>query len=107
MKINFAQIYEGWRNYLIPPEEIKEQILKVAALRTKICNGCEYNSKFHKTMRPDEHCTDCGCTISAKVSCLSCECPLLEPKWKAELTDEEEVFLKTRDERDKGKEDHS
>jgi hypothetical protein len=102
MKMNFAQIWEGWRNYLVPPEELKESILAIASERKAICDVCEYNSKFHKTLRPDEHCTDCGCTIVAKVACLSCKCDLDVPKWKAEITEEEEEFLNNRDERDKG-----
>ena len=27
-------------------------------------------------MRPDVHCTNCGCTLSAKTACLSCNCPI-------------------------------
>jgi hypothetical protein len=104
MKINFAQIYEGWHNLLIPPEEIKEKIAEVAKERLNICELCEYNSKFHTSIRLDEYCTKCKCTLSAKTACLSCECPLPIPKWKAEITNDEEIFLKTRDdERNKGK----
>lgn len=97
MKINFASLFEGWRNLLIPPEELKEQIERIRKERLDICNTCSWNSKFHKTVRPDEHCTKCSCTLSAKTSCLSCECPLLVPKWKAVLTDEQEIFLKTHE----------
>ena len=100
MRINFAQIWEGWRNLLIPPAEMKEQIKALAAERTAICEGCGFHSDNQmeaNPLRPDKHCTECGCTISAKVSCLSCECPLPTPMWKAVLTDDEEIFLKTRD----------
>jgi hypothetical protein len=104
MKINFAQIWEGWKNYLIPSEELKEHIAEISKERLMICETCEYNSKFHTSIRPDEHCKYCGCTLSAKTACLSCQCPLPIPKWKAELTDDEEIFLKTRDnERDNSK----
>ncbi len=39
----------------------------------------------------DEHCTDCGCTLSAKGKCLSCECPLEgeNKKWGPVVTYEE------------------
>ena len=39
-------------------------------------------------IRPDIHCTHCGCTLSAKTACLSCECPV--GRWKAITTDEQE-----------------
>lgn len=62
----------------------------------EICRGCKYFSENrkkegYKTKRPDEHCTDCGCTLSAKTACLSCECPLegKEKKWQAVTTQEE------------------
>ena len=85
---------------MIPPAEMKEQIKALAAERTAICEGCGFHSDNQmeaNPLRPDKHCTECGCTISAKVSCLSCECPLPTPMWKAVLTDDEEIFLKTRD----------
>ncbi len=30
-------------------------------------------------MRFDRHCLDCGCTLSAKLRCLTCDCP--KQKW--------------------------
>ena len=32
------QIYEGWRNKLLPPKELEEQINIVSAERMQICN---------------------------------------------------------------------
>jgi hypothetical protein len=90
MKINLEHIFEGWRNHLFPPEHLKEIIKHVSQERLAICNSCSYHSKFHKTMRPDDHCTDCGCTLSAKTACLSCYCELPIPKWKALVTEEQE-----------------
>lgn len=81
MKINFSQVYEGWKNNLFPSADMKPLIEEVAAYRMEICNGCSKHSKNYSTSRPDAHCTDCGCTLSAKVRCLSCECPLKVPKW--------------------------
>jgi hypothetical protein len=81
MKINFSQIYEGWKNNLLPSKEMKPLIEEVAKERISICEGCEMHSKNFKTTRMDEHCRDCGCTLSAKVRCLSCECP--RKKWVA------------------------
>lgn len=88
MKI--SEIYEGWKNHLFPSSKMKKLIKEVSDQRMEICEGCEYNSKFHKTMRPDKHCVECGCTLSAKTKCLSCQCPLPSPKWEAEVTEEEE-----------------
>lgn len=83
MKINFSQVYEGWKNNLFPAEDIKAQIKEVGSERMAICNECPLISTKHKTNRPDVHCTECGCTLSAKTKCLSCECPLEVPKWLA------------------------
>lgn len=88
---------------MIPPHEMKGHIQAVAAERTAICEACGYHSDNVGSLRPDKHCTECGCTISAKVSCLSCECPLPTPMWTAVLTDDEEIFLKTRDWNDTNK----
>lgn len=93
MKFEVDKIWEGWRNHLFPPEHLKKLILSVSRSRRRICDSCEYNSKFHKTIRPDIHCTICGCTLSAKTKCLSAECPLVPPKWKAILTEEQEEMI--------------
>ena len=94
--IDFRQIYEGWRNNLFPPSHLKEQIEKVGEERISICNECEHNSKFHKSRRPDEHCMKCGCTLSAKTKCLSCNCPV--KKWVSVLTRKEEDELNIHEE---------
>jgi hypothetical protein len=62
--INFSQIYEGWRNKLIPPADMKDMIQQVSKERVTICNDCPFHSKNHSTpLRPDAHCTDCGCNL--------------------------------------------
>lgn len=91
------QIIEGWRNNLFPPEKLKEVIKLTSEERINICNDCEFHSKNHFSVRPDAHCTNCGCTLSAKTKCLSCECPT--GKWKSIITSEEEEKLK-KNERD-------
>lgn len=93
--IDFEKVYEGWRNHLFPPAYLKEMITKVAAERIAICEECYYHSKHHPSFRPDAHCTECLCTLSAKTKCLSCECPLQEPKWKAVVTEEEEEIMES------------
>ncbi len=94
MKINFSQMYEGWKNNLFPANDMKTAIKDMHRERKVICEQCEWISTKHKTIRPDVHCTDCGCTLSAKTRCLSCECPL--KKWGAYIKtqEEEQIFLK-------------
>ncbi len=106
-KINFNQIYEGWRNQLFPPDHLKKAIESVSRSRRKICNYCEHNSNYHNTLRPDIHCVLCGCTLSAKTRCLSCECPDDPPRWKAVLTDEQEDELNEKEEENNPEEDIS
>lgn len=101
MKINWSQVYEGWRNKLIPPSNLRELIEKTAEERIEICRTCKWNSsnlENYKTIRMDEHCTKCGCTLSAKARCLSCRCPLRPPKWDVVLSREKEEEIINSDE---------
>ena len=91
LKINVGEIYEGWKNKLLPDADMKEQIELVSTERMAICDGCVNHSKNHKTVRPDVHCVSCGCTLSAKTKCLSCKCPI--NKWTAVLNDEQQDKL--------------
>jgi len=80
--MSLGQIFEGWKNHLLPEERQKAFIQHVSNERLAICQACEEhssNKKDYKTMRIDAHCTECGCTLSAKTKCLTCECPL--KKW--------------------------
>jgi len=88
--LRISDIYEGWKNHIFPSEKLKDEIERVASERLRICDTCYHNSKFHKTLRLDRHCTICGCTLTAKTKCLSCNCPLNIPKWKSVLTEEQE-----------------
>ena len=91
MKINFSQIYEGWKNNLFPADEMKEHIKQVSAERMKICDECEWCSENRpkKPRRFDKHCTHCGCVLAAKTKCLSCSCPI--DKWLAVIESQEEA----------------
>ena len=76
---------------------MKEMIETVFEQRMEICRGCPLFSENKKkegwkTNRPDEHCTDCGCTSSAKNRCLSCQCP--QEKWMPVTTQEEYEQIK-------------
>lgn len=77
--INILQIMEGWRNKLVPPEELRDIIAIASKERINICKACPYHSDNVDSIRIDEHCTACGCTLSAKTACLSCMCP--KGKW--------------------------
>lgn len=82
--MDLAKVYEGWKNHLIPAEHEAALIKEVSDYRMSICNGCEFhssNKKEYKTLRPDAHCTDCGCTLAAKTKSLTSSCPKL--KWEA------------------------
>ena len=85
------QIFEGWRNHLLPRKELELMIEQVSQERMNICNGCEFISTKHKTLRPDIHCTDCGCPLVTKTKCLSCNCP--KKKWTAVLSEEEQSLI--------------
>lgn len=86
--MNIKHVLEGWRNKLVPPSHLKELIEKTSEARLNICFDCKHHSRFHHTpLRPDAHCVECGCTLSAKTRCLSCSCPF--EKWKAVATEEE------------------
>lgn len=90
--LDFGKIYEGWRNKLVPPEQLKSLIKQTSEERLNICAKCPHHSKNHKTVRPDAHCTYCGCTLSAKTACLSCKCPI--NKWMEVLNEKQEEQIK-------------
>ena len=96
MKFNWNNIWEGWRNHLVPSDELKEKILETSNERLAICRQCIWNSK-HAGKRGPERCLDCGCPLIAKTKCLSCYCELRPPKWDAVLTEEQEEFIQNDD----------
>jgi hypothetical protein len=66
-------------------------IEEISKERIDICKDCEHVSTKHKTIRPDLHCTDCGCTLAAKTKCLSCKCP--KDKWTAVISQEQQTII--------------
>lgn len=94
--LNIKEIFEGWRNDLIPPKDLKEIIEQMHKERMEICNACDKNSfnaikEGYRTIRPDVHCIECGCPLSKKTKSPSSECPL--KKWTAFITKEEQNKL--------------
>lgn len=78
---------------------MKQQIEEVSRQRLDVCSRCKFQSenrkrddKKFKTIRPDVHCTSCGCTLSAKTACLSCSCP--KNFWTEVLSEDEDEQLK-------------
>jgi hypothetical protein len=92
--MSLSKIFEGWKNHLAPDAFYLEQITKASTERLAICSQCPHysiNDPNRNPFRPDIHCTNCGCTLSAKTKCLSCECPL--KKWSAIISSEEEQII--------------
>jgi hypothetical protein len=72
---------------------MKDIIEATSRERLSICEQCPFHSKNHFTpLRPDNHCTGCGCNLEAKAACLSCGCP--DDKWLAVMDEEQEEQLK-------------
>lgn len=98
MKIDFKGILEGVVNLV----SAKRWIEEVSANRMYICNKCELFSENAKkdnnyeTLRPDPHCTNCGCNLDLKTRCMSCSCPI--KKWEAIMSEDdwEQIKLKLK-----------
>lgn len=90
MKLNWSQIFQGWRNELLPPEKIKEFLEQLSAERLSLCIDCPANStpgKIGMTSR----CTECDCWLRPKSKCTDCSCPIA--KWGAVLSPEQDDEL--------------
>jgi hypothetical protein len=85
-------IYDGWKNHLLPSRALKDEVKSIYTKRIAICNECPSHSKNHFSIRPDAHCTICGCTLIAKTKCLSCKCPI--DKWTSEVEEQLEDTIK-------------
>lgn len=86
MKLNFKEVWEGWRNHLLPPEDLKEMIEKTSQERLSICQPCEFNTTPERIVNWSR-CQVCGCPLKQKSKSLHSECP--KKKWGAVLTKEE------------------
>lgn len=78
---------------------MKELIEKTYKERLQVCSNCEFFSKNaeSKSIRPDDHCTKCGCTTVTKLKSLHSSCPI--NKWKS-LYEKENIG--SSDDTDKG-----
>lgn len=103
MKLEFSKIFEGWRNHLIPPKELKDYIKQVSKERLSHCIGCQFNTTPGE-INGHSRCQPCGCWLEPKSKCLSCNCGIeryneLNPqtplalKWNAVATIEEDTEI--------------
>lgn len=68
-KDKLGEIYDGWKNYISPNEEVE----RIAKERAEHCAKCDHN-KYNT-------CTLCGCPLEAKTRSTkdTNECPI--GKW--------------------------
>ena len=78
MEFKPKEIFEGWKNVITNNPSVQE----LAKYRKAVCDSCPSNStnakklSEYKTLRPEEHCVECGCTLIAKQAAPSSSCPL-------------------------------
>lgn len=94
MMKTLRQISEGLKNSVFK----KEHVEQIAEARMKVCEECPHIDLEGSTcMVPGTQpcCGICGCKLSLKVRCLSCECPDEEfSRWSSVMTQEKEDELK-------------
>lgn len=95
--MSLQEVWEGWRNHLLPPEHLREAIISTAKERLAVCKRCEHSSqnarrRGYHSLRPDIHCTICGCNLLSKTKCLSCYCPI--GRWGSVVSEGEESEMK-------------
>src|SRR4051812_38075646 len=89
MKVDWMGLMEGVKNKLLPKRELENLIEQTYTERMAICHQCEFLR--HNAL--GEKCGKCGCNLSLKGRCLSCQCPI--DKWLAVISKEENETLKT------------
>ncbi|NQY43344.1 MAG: hypothetical protein HRT87_08380 [Legionellales bacterium] len=86
-----AKIIEGIKNTVFKKEHIEIE----ANSRYSICLACpSLDVKGSKCLAPGTQpcCGECGCSLKFKTRSLSSDCPL--GKWKAVMSEEDEMKLK-------------
>lgn len=103
--MQWKQIYEGWKNHLLPSEQLKDLIEQVSDERLTLCKHCPFNSTCGEITNLS-YCKACGCNLKAKTKCLSCKCGIdtlnsrnspesqLNVLWDAVTTTEEHDTIK-------------
>lgn len=84
------KIFEGLINYFIRRPSVE----MTASIRYSICLTCpliDHTGESCIVPGTAPCCSFCGCKLALKTRSLSSECPHPDgPKWKAEMTDEEQ-----------------
>lgn len=97
MKIDFKGILEAVKNKHFSSKELRAKVKEVSEERLAICKGCPFYSENNlaakSAARFDIYCLACGCNLDYKTSCLSCACPLPQPKWEALVNDVENTEI--------------
>lgn len=84
IKDKITSIYHGWKNFLIPNEELEPLFQD----RLSICEKCPKNRAGI--------CVLCGCILKAKTKSLGEECPT--GKWLPVLRQDEDILFRLRSE---------
>lgn len=104
--MKFLEIFEGWKNDLLPSEKLRELIISTSEERLAICEKCiAYDTIGTGCAIPltgpccNKHAKidgyqGCGCPLTKKTKCLSCTCPA--NKWLAISTIEQEEFINNK-----------
>lgn len=92
--MELSKIWEGYKNLLIPSEELKVAIIKAQEERLSICKDCPMNSSKGEIKKLSK-CKECGCFLKAKAASLSSECPL--GKWLAAVDNETAIEITLRE----------
>lgn len=81
-----SEIYEGFKNYNFPTEDIEKEAMR----RASICSACPHANPEHpfKKLLDDNRiemikglgCDKCGCLLSAKTRSPLSKCPI--GKWE-------------------------
>lgn len=94
MKVDWKGLAQGIYNSVAGKQWIKD----LATYRMDShCLPCEHHSENAKrlsgysSVRPDAHCTKCGCNLEWKTHQLSSSCPL--NKWQAQVTEAEAALI--------------
>ncbi len=104
--MNFLEVFEGWKNDILPSERLKDLIKQTSEERLAICVSCiAYDETGQGCSIPGtspccnkhvkvEGVLGCGCPLKKKTKCLSCSCPA--DKWKALSTPEQETLINNK-----------
>lgn len=90
------EVFDGWKNHLLPPKGMEETIIEMSTERLDICRQCPFNSVNAgiSSLIRSEYCTKCGCPLEKKTKSPTSKCPLSPPKWEAFLSLNEYDILK-------------